>query len=39
MAEIIEFPVQNGAEDTDELSREELPDSAGTAESGDRRAG
>ncbi len=24
MAEIIEFPVQNGAEDTDELSREEL---------------
>ena len=24
MAEIIEFPAQNGAEDTDELSREEL---------------
>ena len=24
MAEIIEFPVQNGAEDTDELSRDEL---------------
>ena len=24
MAAIIEFPVQNGAEDTDELSREEL---------------
>lgn len=24
MAEIIEFPVQNGAEDTDELSREKL---------------
>ena len=24
MAEIIEFPVQKGAEDTDELSREEL---------------
>ena len=24
MAEIIEFPMQNGAEDTDELSREEL---------------
>ena len=24
MAEIIEFPVQNGAEDTDELSWEEL---------------
>lgn len=24
MAEIIEFPVQNGAEDADELSREEL---------------
>ena len=24
MAEIIEFPVQNGTEDTDELSREEL---------------
>ena len=24
MAEIVEFPVQNGAEDTDELSREEL---------------
>lgn len=24
MAEIIEFPVRNGAEDTDELSREEL---------------
>ena len=24
MAEIIEFPAQNGAKDTDELSREEL---------------
>lgn len=24
MAEIIEFPAQNGVEDTDELSREEL---------------
>lgn len=24
MAEILEFPAQNGAEDTDELSREEL---------------
>ena len=24
MAEIIEFPAQNGAEDTDELSREKL---------------
>lgn len=24
MADIIEFPAQNGAEDTDELSREEL---------------
>ena len=24
MAEIIDFPAQNGAEDTDELSREEL---------------
>ena len=39
MAEIIEFPVQNGAEDTDELSREELLTLLERLRSGDRRAG